>query len=437
MKYLMFGVVICFALCLAPYAAWPAEPGRVSLRGITVYGAGGEHAFPVIVRDTVYRRGKPQVTSGSLTIQFDVAADEPPQLKIRFLHCTRDWVVEDNPFLQDDQHNTSFTLEYKASPGGVRHYNYRYINRFPDARDIVRFTYSGNWMFRVMDKSETEVFAEGRFMVVDNISPVMVDISNEYMTELASPLNQVHKVKATVKLPDEIEGARYSAVDVYQNRRLHDPFRIDEQDRDPYTFVDGYNTGTRTFSISNIHPGNEYRVFDLSNATRYPNWAVARSLEGVDLPRVSWLGAPDHNGITVLNKFAGLNSDYLDVEFRFDPAHLHQKLTSGDRNVYLVSSFNAWVPSGRDTMGFDASERLFTTNRLLRRGVYDYQYVTGRLDEQQKVVEVDWLELEGNDWRTTTTYTVFVYYKDPRFSGIDRIVGYGTGESVSALPGSR
>ncbi|MFN0158421.1 MAG: type IX secretion system plug protein domain-containing protein [Bacteroidota bacterium] len=431
----VFVIAVCMQTSLG---GSPGSGKDIVLRGVSVYGLNSEDVFPVVVRDTLYTKGKPRFTSGYITIQFDVLAADPPPLKIRFLHCTRDWLPEDNLLIQDDMYNTSFYLEYKPASNGVQHYAYRYTNRFPDEKGVVKFNYSGNWIFRIMDKDEATVYAEGRFVVVDNISPTLVTVTNDFMTDRSSPFNQIQKVTVGIKLPDEIDGYNYTMVDIYQNRRLFNPYRIDAQDRDPYTVVEGYNSGTRRFSISSIHPGNEYRVLNVSNANRFPNKAVVRSLEGVDLPRLYWQGEPDNNGGAHLNKFTGINSDYLDVLFRLDPAGQREKLTRGERRVYLVASFNEWWPLQEDTLMYDPTERIYTARRLLRRGVYDYQYVTGSWDERQwSVVEQDWLELEGNDWRTTNTYTAFVYYNDVRFGGIDRIVGFGVGQSDSAVPGSR
>jgi hypothetical protein len=71
----------------------------------------------------------------------------------------------------------------------------------------------------------------------------------------------------------------------------------------------------------------------------------------------------------------------------------------------------------------DLQRYVFSTS--LRRGAYDYQYVVG---------DGDWISLEGNDWRTVNLYTALVYYRDDRFGGFDRILGFvqrlGPGGSV-------
>jgi len=427
-------VLLCFYLLMFA----PTSAQHFIVRGLSVYVEDDESTFPILVRDTVDQDGKPVRPYPRLTIQFDVVASEPPQLRIQFQHCNRNWEVDNNAFINDPNHTTSFVLQYRASPGGVEGYDYRYINSFPDADDVVRFDYSGNWMFRILDPERTTVVAEGRFFVVDRIAPTTVSVTNDYLTANASPLNQIHKVAVRVRLPQEADGLYMTTIDVYQNRRLSHPYRCDAWDRDPYTHVEGFNTGERIFTISNILPGNEYRVLDLSNVTRYPNYTLVRLVEGADHLRLFWRTGADHDGESQLNRFTGLSSDYLEVLFRLDMLERdYRGLTAGGRDIFLAGEFNFWNPSKEDRLAWDEAERSYVVRKLLRRGIYDYQYVTGRWDAATNtVLDHDWTAVEGNDWRTTNTYRALVYFNDPRFGGFDRLVGFGKGTSSAPQPGS-
>ncbi len=409
------------------------------VRGLSVYGMDDEQRFPVILRDSLDRDGKPTRPGQYITIQFDVLADDPPPLKIRFFHCDRNWTPDESFFVQDELHNTSFVLEYSPAQDGVLNYSYRYINRFPDRSDVVRFDYSGKWMFTLLDRSETTVLGGGRFIVADRIAPPRVSVTNDYLTENSSPLNQVHTVTVEVGLPSEAEGPFFTAVDIVQNRRLDQAVRVDVSDRDPYTHVNGYGTGMRTFTVADIYPGNEYRTLDLSNTTRYPNRSLVRPVEGADQMRYYWRTGPDRNGTAVMNSFTGVNSDYLEVLFRLDLTGSDRRsVMAGGRDIYLVGPFNQWEPTPGYRLAYDETEHSLVSTQLLRRGVYDYQYVTGLWDEtSQTVTQQDWLVLEGNDWRTSNVYTALVYYNDPRFGGFDRIVGFGQTTGAAVVPGSR
>lgn len=430
-------VVACVPGAMTQVRQWEFKDDPLQVHGVSVYGGTSEEHVPVIVRDTVYRRGKPHATSGFITIQFDVTSVSPPLLKIYFLHCDRDWVPENNVFIQDDIWNKTFYLNYKVAPNGVRTYTHRFVNTFPDS--TVRFNYSGNWIFRLMSADGMKRYAEGRFFIVDNSVRTLVEVENGYLTEQASPLNQVQHVRTRVALPSEIDGQYFTTVDIYQNRRFFQQFRIDMNDRNPYTIVEGYGSGARAFEIRNIHPGNEYRTLDLSNTTRYPGGLPVHPVEGVDQHRRFMRAGPDRNGIALANKFTGIHSDYLDVVFRLSltPEDL-SKATRHGREVFLAGAFNGWNPTIEDRLVPESPDRLLVVWKRLRRGVYDYQYLTGRWDEKDWCVrDQDWLELEGNDWRTSNIYTAMVYFRDPRFGGFDRIVGYATAESPPGIPGSR
>jgi len=67
---------------------------------------------------------------------------------------------------------------------------------------------------------------------------------------------------------------------------------------------------------------------------------------------------------------------------------------------------------------------LYKIGIVLKRGEYDYQYVTGEI-KNDNVVNINWLVLEGNFWSTRNEYRVFVFYKEPKKGGYDRIIGYG------------
>ncbi|MBI5473209.1 MAG: DUF5103 domain-containing protein [Ignavibacteriae bacterium] len=428
----LFVVLVLLYPCISR-----AQDDTVMLRGLSVYHGSEDLRFPVLVRK-VDSEGKPVGKYGQITVQFDIVAIHPPSLKIQFWHCNRDWKPDENLFVTDQNHNTSFYLEYVDSPGGVEGYRYRYVNKFPDDGNAVRFDYSGNWIFRITDRKEALVLGEGRFFVVDDVVTPAVTVTNQYLTANTSPLNQIQEVTARITLPQEIDAPYFTTVDVYQNRRLYNPYRIDEWDRDSYTMVKGQATGVRTFSISNILPGNEYRTLDLSNTTRYPNKSLVRAIEGVDQIRLYWRTGKDRDGTAALNKFGGLQSDYLEVLFRLDMTSTdYRSATSGGREIYIAGAFNFWNPGVEDKLYWNSDERAYVVQKLLRRGIYDYQYVAGVWNSRSaQVVNQDWVALEGNDWRTTNTYRVFVYYNDPRFGGFDRIVGYGIGESTQALPGS-
>jgi hypothetical protein len=59
----------------------------------------------------------------------------------------------------------------------------------------------------------------------------------------------------------------------------------------------------------------------------------------------------------------------------------------------------------------------------LKRGIYDYQYVTADLN-YGKIRDIDWYVLEGNNWDVKKDYYIFLWYSDPDKGGYDRIIAY-------------
>lgn len=403
-------------LLVALFLSWTsafAVPD-IDILGLRVYADDDEYQPPIIS------------ASGRITIEFDVTTPLAPHLQIVFRHASMDWKADHNQFINDPATTRTVQLAYSPAPAGVTHYTYRYRNSFPNTRNQVAFPYSGNYLFSIVDAdNQDRVLAEGKFVVAEETVPVSVLIQNRYLPGASDPYNQMNYVAVTVKAPveyraDDRKGIIHSditVVDVIQNWNIGRPHRIDLNNRTAETFVENFNRPVKTFWIRNVPPGNEYRKLDLSSTTVYPNRQRAIPSGGPDVSRFQWQGKPDANGASKLRPFTGANSDYLDVELRLRLSEPRAK------NVYLVGSFNDWTVRPEYRMEYDSVSQLLTFRHWLRRGVYDYQYVTGSEDADGSIVDQDWIALEGNDWRTTNRYTVLVYYRDRRFGGFDRIVG--------------
>lgn len=408
-------------LLLAGCSLCAAQPSGYTILGLRAYAFDDEYLPPIVAEGE------------KIVIEFDVAAVHPPDLRIVFTHASKDWLADDNAFVNDISHNRSQSLQFTVAPTGVHHYSYHYKNSFPDDRGLVRFAYSGNYLFTIYDKDSADVpLAAGRFIVFERTVETWMRVENRYYTEQVVPYNQTHYVAVGVNVPTEtgqhderrIYHPNVKTVDIIRNWELYNPFRIDVDDRNADTFVEDFSRPNKKFTIRNIPPGNEYRRLDIGSPRVYPNEQSVRLKEGADLSRFQWQGKIDANGASKLRPFTGANSDYLDVEFRLE-------LPSPDaRDVFLVGAFNAWEPSTEFKMVLDSLRRTYTLHKWIRRGVYDYQYVVGSVDASTgTVVDQDWLVLEGNDWRTINRYTAVVYYRDDRFGGFYRIVGSAVAKS--------
>ena len=400
---------------------------QVEILGLRVYGNNDEYLPPIITKTEV------------ITIEFDVTTVHPPNLQIILRHATKDWVPDDNVFVNLPEKSRTNYLAYTTAPSGVYQYTFHYKNSFPNQRNIVEFAYSGNYIFTIIDRdANDENLASGKFIVAEETVPASMTVENKYYSEAVSPLNQVNFITVNVNAPKEyradnpfgIYHSDVKTVDIIQNWIIDRPFRIDLDDRSPDTFVEDFLSSKKKFWIRNVPVGNEYRRLDLSNTTMYPNRQLAVSKEGPDLSRFQWQGKPDANGASKLKPFVGANSDYLEVEMRL---RLPQK---SEKNIYLVGGFNNWEVLPEYAMEYDTTTQLYVFHFWVRRGVYDYQYVLGTEDGSGNITEEDWITLEGNDWRTINRLTALVYYHDRRFGGFDRVVGIVHGRNPSGDNGN-
>jgi hypothetical protein len=69
-------------------------------------------------------------------------------------------------------------------------------------------------------------------------------------------------------------------------------------------------------------------------------------------------------------------------------------------------------------MNYDGD--LFSKVVLLKRGIYDYQYVL--VDKSKNIVDL--YSFEGNNYNNSFTINVLLFYRDPQFGGYDRLIGF-------------
>ncbi len=425
-RYLLLLITFCFT---APGVF--AQP-QGEIFGLRVYANDDEYQPPIVK------------SGGVVTIEFDVATPHPAEYQVIFRHASKEWTPDNNAFLNEPNRDRSQRMLYTASPLGVRAYTFHYKNSFPDAEGFVRFPYAGNYVFTIVAKNAPELpLAEGRFIVVEQAVGTQLRIANKYYPSGVRPMNEMLYAAVTVEavaapngaIADRIVHQNITSVYVYQNWRLDSPFRISVDDRDPDTFVENFMLPVKQFWIRSIPAGNEYRRLDLSSVKLYPNREPVRLIDGPDQSRMLWPGKIDANGASKLKPFTGANSEYLDVEFRLKLAEKPR------RDVFVVGAMTGWKVQPEYAMQYDAGTGIHSLHNWLRRGVYDYQYVTGTIGVGGVVADQDWIELEGNDWRTIARYTAVVYYRDERFGGFDRAIGIaqakspgGTGETPLDTP---
>ncbi|MFH0989324.1 MAG: type IX secretion system plug protein domain-containing protein [bacterium] len=406
----MKGALIVLLLCSSVLMGQEVFSPRI--RGLRVTGT-ADARFPIAEK-----------SSRPITIEFDMNEPNADDFIFRFYHCDRNWQVTRTMFVNDEMQNrTRMPIPYESAPAGVREYRFHYSLSIPGFIGFKEFPHSGNYLFELWDYNQKNLLARGRFFVVERLVQPRISIEKRLLPEGTNPLNQVHEISTSFSLPhpDSISQESFyplnlSTVDVFKNRELFNSRRVDTNDQDPQTFVDGFGTAKLSFIIRTIMPGKEYRQIDLRKVEYYPAGKPARSREGADVSRFLAGATPANFGTSTFsigNAFA----DYLPFQFEL---LLEQRILDP---IYVVGDFNGWRSSPASAMVYNEEQQRYVWQTSLRRGLYDYQYV---------VAPNDWTRLEGNDWQTGNVYTALVYYKDVRFGGFDRIIGFAQRRSAGS-----
>ena len=392
------------------------------IRGLRVYGGDDETSLPVIVKADTARASRETSLPSVLTIRFDVMEESPPRLVIRFYHCDKDWNIDEDFIVRDDFFTYTRQLEYEQAPAGTDRFRWRFVNQFPsEYHSFVRFLYSGNWIFDIVDeRDEDAIYASGRFIVVENIVRSTLSIRNDYWPDYSPPRDQVHRLTLSMSIPKSLFPDYVRTIDFYKNFNLYEQYRVDSYDRQSNTFVEGIGLAEKTFRYENMPPGNGYRLLDLRSAAVYPEGKVLTKFEGPDFTRFRFGdNVSRYHGAAETLPLRSFDCDYLCVRFELEHPFID------NRDIFVAGIFNNWDPQRDDLMLFDEETEHYVLDRYLLRGAYDYQYVLGRYDEELGyVVDQDWISIAGNTWAADNLYWAIIYYDDDQFGGVNRAVGF-------------
>lgn len=387
-------------------------PQKLEIKSLRVYSA-VEISFPIL---TPLEEQNQQIT-----IEFDVASDMLPNLNIVFRYCDKNWNPYNNLFLLNNGKNIEYDLDFDILPFTCEDARYHYKGTFPNENNLVDFPFSGKWMFFITDVQDTsKVYASGKFYVVYNDVKMNVNLKKEMLEEKSySPLEtgRIFNLTSSFDLPEELFPVYVDQVEIIQNKRIDAPIIVDRTfntNARQYT----WNADRRfSFTARDIYPGNEYRQTDFRNSNKFISKNINAQFEGYDISRFYKIGSRDLNGGYLLLNYKNDFATYLNVNFRIKPPEEFL----GD--IFIVGSFNNWKPSLENKL--ENNGGIFSKTIQLKRGIYDYQFVTGYF-MNGKIKDENWIYLEGNFWETNNEYHVFLYYKDPNYGGYDRIIAVKT-----------
>jgi hypothetical protein len=386
------------------------------IKSLRIYSSSDQISFPII--DTT------NPTLGTITIEFDIQSATMPNLSILFKFCDTSWNPYENAFLYNPGYNTENNLWFDRLPSTVSAARFHFKGSFPNHN--VTFPFSGKWKFFIVDsQNRNKIFAEGKFYVVLPEVKLSVRIDKEKSQSYNSSFEQLNKTISiwnSFDLPDSLFSAYIKSVEIVENRKINYPIMILRNENRADRFFSWNGSSQFTFVARDLKPGNEYRQTDIRDYNRFNTKKINAQYDGIEVSNLFRKGTRDLNGSSDLIDYRNEHADYHFVNFKIRPPE------NINKPVFLVGAFNNWHVLPEYELYDDNG--LLNLQIELKRGIYDYQFVTADLDEKG-IANVDWNILEGNFWETENEYHIFLFYESQEKGGYDKIIGYNkikTGE---------
>lgn len=356
-------------------------------------------------------------SSSNLTIEFDIEAESEPNFNINFKFCDANWQPYDNLLLKGIGESVEYNLDIERLPITTEGAQYFVSKKFPTHN--VQFNNSGKWMFYITDSFDEDiVYDYGKFYVAENIVKLNSSIQNWRREGRVSSNNandRVLNMKFNFNLPDSLIPFRVEHIELVKNLEVEYPIKL-EKDAFAENRIYKWNGSNKfEFGLRDFQPGNEYRSTNLNDYNKYKYPITRAQFNGIEYSRFYKLGAKDINGGFRLMDKKNYYSDYLIATFEFKPPAFINE------DIFIVGSFTNWEVLPWFKMNKESD--LYSISIELKRGVYNYQYVTGII-ENEFVKEIDWQIFEGNFWETENLYSIFLYYKSPEKGEYDKIIGF-------------
>ena len=376
------------------------------IKSLRVYQSHDETSFPIIFPNS------------KIAIEFDIKSDNTPSWEILFRFCDQYWEPYEDYLFANEMYNTERNLWFEVLPFRGDRARYHYKGTFPN--ENVNFPFAGKWMFYIVDSNDPDYkYGSGKFYVINQNEVYLRTSLKDQRLEGLEPdpavFGEIYNLKVLFNLPDSLFTQQVINIEIVENRKIEYPIILDKTYDNQWRYYEIDGAKSLSFHAKDIQPGGEYRQVNLMSKTKYTPPKVYAHFDGVEVSRKFKPSGKDFNGGSKLMNFKNEYAEYMDVEFRLRlPDNYYE-------NVFLVGSFNNWdiLPDYR----MNEDNGLFTKTIELKRGIYDYQYVTADIIDDFLENE-SWIELEGNDWRTRNEYHIFLYYDSPELGSYDKIIGY-------------
>ncbi|RNI22523.1 type IX secretion system plug protein [Rufibacter latericius] len=356
--------------------------------------------------------------SSPLVLEFDRMSAPGRRAVVKLHHCNADWKpsqLQPLQFVQD--YNEFFILEVEPSAGTkVPYWHYRF--------QLPRVKLSGNYLMEVLEEGGNALLTR-RFVVYEEqvnvgLRPVATPGAGDRYERQQLDFNIFYAQYPLVNPAQEIK------VVMRQNHRWDNakyftrPTFIQEAQR---------RLEYQLFDVEQAFLGlSEFRAID-TRSERFSGIGIERrdmsanpdrvfATPGRSRAREVYSSQPDANGKFIFGSReygnAPLNADYQQVTFRL------QAPEPAPGPVYVYGGLSDWQLQEPFRMTYDAENRLYTADVLLKQGYYNYYFAVKGANGQP-----DARYFEGSHFATENVYDVLVYYRPPG-SRADLLIGYST-----------
>lgn len=353
--------------------------------------------------------------SWTLLLEFDDLRDQRDSYYARIVHCNHDWsksALSDLDFMPQFNEFPLNTFDFSLDTQ-IPYVHYKF--------QLPAVKLPGNYVLVIYRGSDrNDVILSKRFMVYDTRVSFLRD-GNLIGAGAVANINQQINFIINYNNIDLINPMENVNITIRQNQRWDNltggikPSFLRDQTRElEYRFFDP----GKMFKGS-----NEFRWFDL-RSLNYPG----RNVLNVDRTRQPFnvYVQPDktREGLPYAI-YEDLNGNFVNDNYDFrnpvsaNYAYVHfalQSLQPIDGNVYLSGAFTNWNLSPEYQMTYNAIQKEYQANVLLKQGYYDYQYVV-------KSATLPPYYFEGSHFETENEYEVLVYYRSFQPQA-DLLIGY-------------